>query len=79
MNLVRFGLALLLAASSVMGQARQLGPKDGFDLRPADLERVRVGMPAPDFTLESKDGDLVTLSSFRGHTNIVLVFYRGYW
>jgi len=79
MNLVRLGLALLLAASCVMGQDRRLGPRDGFDLQPADMERVRVGMPAPDFTLESKDGDLVTLSNFRGQNNIVLVFYRGYW
>jgi peroxiredoxin len=46
---------------------------------PADLERVRVGITAPDFTLESKDGALITLSSFRGQDNIVLVFYRGYW
>jgi peroxiredoxin len=52
---------------------------DGQDLPPADLERVRVGTPAPDFTLESKDSTLVTLSSFKGKENIILVFYRGYW
>jgi len=72
-------LALLPAAGSVLGLAQKLGPKDGFDLLATDLEQVRVGNPAPDFTLASKDGDAITLSSFRGKTNVVLVFYRGYW
>jgi peroxiredoxin Q/BCP len=35
---------------------------------------VREGDPAPDFTLRSDSGDLVTLSSFRGRP-IVLYFY----
>jgi hypothetical protein len=78
MNIVRLGLGLLLAVSCVIGQDRRLGPKDGFDLPPSGLERVRVGISAPDFSLESKDSDLVTLSSFRGQNNVVLVFYRGY-
>jgi cytochrome oxidase Cu insertion factor (SCO1/SenC/PrrC family) len=71
---------ILLVASSVAGQERRVtGPKDGAGLPPTDLERVRVGSVAPDFTLESKDGELVTLSSFRGRQNVVLVFYRGHW
>jgi len=56
-----------------------LGPTDGASLLPTDLGRVAVGSPAPDFTLESKDGGTVTLSSFRDRKNVVLVFYRGYW
>jgi cytochrome oxidase Cu insertion factor (SCO1/SenC/PrrC family) len=56
-----------------------LGPKDGAGLAATDLTRVAVGKAAPDFTLESKDGATVTLSSFRGRKNVVLVFYRGYW
>jgi peroxiredoxin Q/BCP len=35
---------------------------------------LREGDPAPDFTLESDSGELVTLSSFRGRP-IVLYFY----
>ena len=62
-----------------MSTAQELGPKDGFDLPSADLERVREGTSAPDFTLVSKDKDPVTLSSFGGNKNVVLVFYRGYW
>ena len=55
------------------------GPKDGTGLPPTDLTRVAVGGPAPDFTLESKDGETVRLSSFRARKNVVLVFYRGHW
>ncbi|SMB95976.1 peroxiredoxin [Deinococcus hopiensis] len=34
-----------------------------------------LGQPAPDFTLPSTGGDPVTLSSYRGHNHVVLVFY----
>src|ERR1700741_3112490 len=36
---------------------------------------VGVGDIAPDFTLKDQDGNDVTLSSFRGERNVVLVFY----
>ena len=36
---------------------------------------VQVGEPAPDFTLKDSDRHDVTLSSFRGKKNVVLVFY----
>lgn len=35
-----------------------------------------VGEQAPDFTLPSVSGDMVTLSRYQGQKNIVLVFYR---
>ena len=57
----------------------QLGPKDGTDLSPTDLQRVKVGQAAPDFTLEDMEGKGITLSDFRGKKTVVLVFYRGYW
>ena len=57
----------------------QLGPKDGTDLSPTDLQRIKVGQPAPDFTLEDVEGKSITLSDFRGKKTVVLVFYRGYW
>jgi len=71
-----FSLLLLLIVSVSYAQ---LGPKDGAGLSPTDLERVKVGQPAPDFTLENIDGKKVTLSDFRGKTSVVLVFYRGQW
>ncbi len=36
---------------------------------------VEPGQEAPDFTLKDQDGNDVTLSSFRGSQNVVLVFY----
>lgn len=61
------------------GPMPSLGPADGLDLPPTDLDRVRVGDPAPDFTLASLEGPRVTLSDYRGSQDVVLVFYRGHW
>ena len=35
----------------------------------------RVGDPAPDFTLPTADGKMVSLSDHRGKSNVVLYFY----
>ena len=70
--------ALIFATLSAPAFA-QLGPKDGADLAPTDLNRVKVGQTAPDFTLEDTEGKAVTLSSFQDKKSVVLVFYRGYW
>ncbi len=75
-------VVVLLTASVALAAAQgmpTLGPRDGAGLPPTDLERVAIGGAAPDFTLESKDGATVTLSSYRGRKNVVLVFYRGQW
>jgi len=72
-------VALLLCIGATAGQVFALGPADGGELTPTDLERVKVGSPAPDFILEDEDGASVTLSQFRGQKNVVLVFYRGHW
>ena len=56
-----------------------LGPVDGHNLPGTDLDRVQVGMMAPDFSLVSLRGPPITLSEFRGVKNVALVFYRGYW
>jgi cytochrome oxidase Cu insertion factor (SCO1/SenC/PrrC family) len=55
----------------------QLGPKDGAHLAATDIERVKTGQPAPDFTLQNQDGKNVSLSDYRGR-KVVLVFYRGH-
>jgi cytochrome oxidase Cu insertion factor (SCO1/SenC/PrrC family) len=70
------GLFIALSYSPVLAQ---LGPKDGTNLPPTDLDRIKVGQPAPDFTLENLDGKRVSLSDFRGKKRAVLVFYRGHW
>ena len=72
--------SLILAFALVHSPAfAQLGPKDGADLPATELDRVKIGQPAPDFTLEDNDGKSITLSDFRGKKTVVLVFYRGYW
>ncbi len=56
-----------------------LGPTDGHDLSPTDIDRVLAGHMAPDFSATSLAGPIVTLSQFRGEKNVVLFFYRGHW
>ncbi len=69
------------AAEAVAEEAAQvvLGPVDGHDLPPADLERVLAGSPAPDFTALSSTGEPITLSDYRGEKDVILFFYRGHW
>ena len=46
---------------------------------PAEPVVLRVGEPAPDFTLTDAAGRPMSLADYRGQTPVVLVFYRGYW
>ena len=46
---------------------------------PSDLERIRVGISAPNFNLESVDGKWIKLSDYLTQKNVILVFYRGWW
>jgi cytochrome oxidase Cu insertion factor (SCO1/SenC/PrrC family) len=71
-----FALMFLLVQTPVSAQT---APKDGDKQSPTDPDRVRVGQPAPDFTLEDSDGKNVSLEDYRGKKNVVLVFYRGHW
>lgn len=82
MEIMRFfwlALLLMLAACNHRNSMQQSELGDISTQPATDLQRVQEGIVAPDFALESKDGDLVTLSSYRGKSNVVLVFYRGYW
>ena len=78
------GIALAAVALGTIpfaasAQAPRLGPVDGSDLSPLDLQRVTVGSMAPDFTLAQYRSGTFTLSALRGSKNVVLVFYRGWW
>ena len=42
---------------------------------PAPKTHLKVGDPAPDFTLPDTKGQPVKLSDFRGKKNVVLAFY----
>lgn len=71
---------VLLSLSLIAAPAwAQLGAKDGAGMAPTDLERVKVGQSAPDFTLTNMDGKPISLSDYRGKKSVVLVFYRGHW
>lgn len=41
----------------------------------APKTQLKVGDPAPDFTLANTKGEQVKLSDFRGKKNVVLAFY----
>jgi hypothetical protein len=47
---------------------------------PTSETAVRVGQPAPNFTLANWDGKQVSLSDqLKYNRAVVLIFYRGYW
>ena len=70
--------SIILIGTLARAQQPLLGPLDGEGLTPADLDRVQVGMVAPDFRLADETGAVHQLSHYRGK-NVVLVVYRGYW
>ena len=73
---IALAFVLLMSVNPALGQ---LDPKDGSSLSATDLDRIKIGQPAPDFTLEDSDGKAISLSDFRDKKSVVLVFYRGYW
>ena len=93
--LVAFAIAAVIAGAATWQAARWpniaalglsvvlliLGGYFNFVLArvPSGPVALRVGEPAPDFTLPDAAGAAVSLASFRGRTPVVLVFYRGYW
>lgn len=78
MKLSRFAAVCAIFFSVAIAFA-ELGPKDGAHVKPTDLDRVKIGDRAPDFTLEEINGRPISLSDFRGKKHVVLVFYRGHW
>ena len=57
----------------------ELGPADGRDLAPNDLNRIMVGSTAPEFSLQASDGTVFSLREAASGSNVMLVFYRGVW
>jgi len=85
-------LALAVAVSPALAQSSPIGQPSGHGhvqdkliwdpgrLKPRDSRlKVRVGQPAPDFTLPSTSGREVGLSDFRGKKNVVLSFVPAAW
>jgi thioredoxin-dependent peroxiredoxin len=72
-----FALLAFAVPHFLLAQAT-LGPLDGLELSPYDLNRILPGEMAPDFRLQDQDGKIHQLSQYRGK-NVVLIMYRGYW
>jgi len=76
----RLVLPMIIVFTLIIAPAFSQGAEKNADkLSPTDLDRIKVGQLAPDFTLENHDGNKITLSDFRGKKDVVLVFYRGHW
>jgi peroxiredoxin len=69
-------LALLAACDNDPVTNEAISSESGFtDIAGVKLE---TGKPAPDFSLQSLNGDAVKLSQLRGN-EVLMIFYRGYW
>ena len=76
--------SVLLWIASAPVSATSTSFKDNIynpgELKPIDSKlKVKVGDPAPDFTLPSVAGPNVTLSQFRGKKNVILSFVPAAW
>ena len=67
-------LVISLSCAAKLNSTRS----DSGELKPRSSQ-LQVGEIAPDFTLEDHNNQKVTLSSSRGVSPTILVFYRGYW
>jgi len=77
----RFALLLLLPAIlAASGFAQQTTTSAQPPVAPAQQPappktHLKVGQPAPDFTLTDTEGKQVSLRDFKGKQNVVLAFY----
>jgi len=69
-SMLAFGLFIV---SGMVANARDLS-KSLFD-----QFRVKIGKPAPGFTLPDQDGNMVSLTDFKNKRHVLLVFVRGEW
>jgi peroxiredoxin (alkyl hydroperoxide reductase subunit C) len=77
-----FFAVLILVCGQAFGLSEAL--KDNIyhpgKLKPIDSRlKVKVGDPAPDFSLPSVSGERVTLSQYRGKKNVVISFVPAAW
>jgi peroxiredoxin (alkyl hydroperoxide reductase subunit C) len=81
-------IAVVLFAGLVLSAGHSFCASDSFKdnifnpgtLKPVDSTlKVKVGDPAPDFTLPAVSGEKVTLSQFEGKKNVVISFVPAAW
>jgi peroxiredoxin (alkyl hydroperoxide reductase subunit C) len=76
------GLILLLLVATAFGASEAF--KDNIynpgKLKPVDSTlKVKIGEPAPDFTLPSVSGEKISLSQYRGKKHVVISFVPAAW
>jgi peroxiredoxin (alkyl hydroperoxide reductase subunit C) len=76
------GLILLLWVATAFGMSEAF--KDNIynpgQLKPVDSTlKVKIGEPAPDFTLPSVSGEKISLSRYRGKKHVVISFVPAAW
>lgn len=81
-------LCTLVIILSIFGITTAFGASAAFknniynpgQLKPIDSKlNVKIGEPAPDFTLPSVSGEKISLSQFRGKKNVVISFVPAAW
>jgi peroxiredoxin (alkyl hydroperoxide reductase subunit C) len=76
------GLILLLLTATAFGasEAFKNNIYDTGHLKPVDSTlKVKIGQPAPDFTLPSVSGEKISLSQYRGKKHVVISFVPAAW
>lgn len=73
------GFLLLMTSCGHSGTVSKESAANAADFKPTDLARIQIGTSAPDFNLESVEGEWIKLSNYKNRKNIILVFYRGWW
>ncbi len=83
-----FTIVLALVAALILFVGQALCASDEFKdnifnpgtLKPVDSRlKVKIGDPAPDFTLPSVSGGNISLGQFRGQKNVVISFVPAAW
>jgi peroxiredoxin (alkyl hydroperoxide reductase subunit C) len=73
-------MAILYVSDTAFAQASGADVYDPGKLKPTDSQtKIKVGDPAPDFSLPSVDGKKVTLSQYKGKKNVVISFVPAAW
>ncbi|MBW2471780.1 MAG: peroxiredoxin [Deltaproteobacteria bacterium] len=75
-------LILLLSAAIALGASEAFKGNiyNPGQLKPVDSTlKVKIGQPAPDFTLPSVTGEKISLSQYRGKKHVVISFVPAAW
>jgi len=68
-------MLFLALVSTIAGQQPTASPAAQTAPPAPPKTHLKVGQPAPDFTLRDTGGKPVKLSDFKGKKNVVLAFY----